>query len=346
MLSKDLGLKVNFFCGTYNRCMRAATVSPPNHVILYRIPYAHAHILDSKRKAFEQGYTGKRFESYQDELKMAGTYILINSENHSAYIGKADCRSNGKGLIRRMLDKHKRKKDSIKWDIGFALTSKNEDLLSENEISYLEWLFYTKAYEAGQYSMENKQRPSEPDERKKANVEEKLASYIDDAFDILSCQAGCDIFEIKKKDSKKEMLSPSENSEERPKKNRKKHDITSEDLHINVKRKRGTNIHDKKMLHMNSRKADAYGFYLGEKFVVKAGSKLAFGIKESLKKKPSYHKRRVNLEKNGVDNNLVLLSDEVFDSISEAACVIGGTSLSGTVWKEIKETTLDLPFGD
>ena len=144
---ETLSLKVTFFFGTQSGCMRAGTLTHPDYVILYRIPYAYAEILDSKRKATESGYSEEEIEDFQDELKKPGVYVLINTETHSAYIGKAKDRKNGMGLIHRMLEKHDRKKDSIKWDIGFALTSATVDLLKSNELEYLEWLFYKKAVE-------------------------------------------------------------------------------------------------------------------------------------------------------------------------------------------------------
>lgn len=157
---EKLCLDVDFFCGIGNACMRVATRS--NNVVLYRIPYDYALVLDSKNEAKKQGYmTDKTFrDKYQKELKMAGIYILIETEKNRAYIGRAESRAVGTGLIHRMLEDYKRKSNPIKWDIGFALTSKTEDLLSQDELSHLEWLFYHKAKESKQYTVSNGQIPS------------------------------------------------------------------------------------------------------------------------------------------------------------------------------------------
>lgn len=322
---EKLSLKVTFFFGTKNGCMRAGTLTHPDYVILYRIPYAYAEILDSKRKADNLGYSEEEIEDFQDELKKPGVYVLIDTETHSAYIGKAKGRKNGMGLIHRMLETHLRKDDSIKWDIGFALTSKTEDLLKSTELEYLEWLFYKKAVDSRQYTIANRQEPSTPTKWEKKDAKEKLGDYIENAFNLLSCQGGCDVFDNKQERPSKELSSVSN---------------TPGDLPRGGKRKEKTGKHTISKLHMGSRGADAYGYYdpkdpQGKRFIVTAGSKLAPGINECLRKnKLGYYQRRQELGKNGVDNNLVLLADETFRSISEAACVIGGSSLNGLdVWK-------------
>lgn len=345
MPSESLSLNVNFFCGIGNGCMRAETVS--HNVVLYRIPFDYAQLLDSKRKADKQGYTEIQFRKYQKELKMAGIYILIDTEKNSVYIGKADSRTIGKGLIHRMLEDHKRRWNPIRWDIGFALTSKTEDLLSQNELSHLEWLFYHKAKNSGQYTVSNGQIPSGlKTESAKADAEEKLGSFIRDALNILSCQAGCNVFIRKRGKRKESALSPSEHIETTSRKNKKETVVKPNDSRKGKTEKNNTVMQNMSVLHMGSRGAIAYGYKdpkdpQGKRFIVRAGSKLASGINECLKRnKPGYYKRRIDLEKNGVDKNLVLLADEEFRSVSEAACVIGGDSLNGLrVWKEIKKTT-------
>lgn len=336
---ESLSLKVTYFCGIDNGCMRAATVSPPNNVILYRIPFDYAQVLDSKRKAAEQGYTDSQFKNYQKELTMAGIYVLIDTEIHSVYIGQAYYRVIGKGLIHRMLEDHKRRRDPIRWDVGFALTSKTEDLLSKNELSYLEWLFYSKAVEAGRYALMNNQCPSAPSsESARADAEEKLGNFTKDAFNMLARQAGCDVFVARRRNNQRTSIPASGHPG-----NASRRTATGTAAGLMDSRRGGvrgtrTDLHQIRLLHMSSRGADAFGYLdpddpQGKRFIVKAGSKLAPGMNESLKTKPGYYARRQELERNGTDEALVLLADEVFNSISAAASVIGGTSLNGSVWK-------------
>ncbi len=205
----------------------------------------------------------------------------------------------------------------------------------------MEWLFYIKAKDAGQYTLSNSQIPSGlKTESAKADAEEKLGNFMKDAFNILSCQAGCDVFVSKRRRAKESSISDSKHTETASRKNKNKTVIEPNDSHNDKTQKNQTVIQNMKQLHMGSRGADAYGYYdpkdpQGKRFIVTAGSKLAPGINECLRKnKLGYYQRRQELGKNGVDNNLVLLADETFRSISEAACVIGGSSLNGLdVWK-------------
>lgn len=89
-----------------------------------------------------------------------------------------------------------------------------------------------------------------------------------------------------------------------------------------------------KKLHLTARGSDAYGYTLdGNEFIVLAGSKTSTDIVESLKSKPGFYNRRMDLEKNGVIKDGLLTADTVFSSPSMAACVIAGGSFSGAEWK-------------
>ena len=67
--------------------------------------------------------------------------------------------------------------------------------------------------------------------------------------------------------------------------------------------------------------------------MVLADSKTSADVVESLKSKPGFYNKRMNLEKDGVIKDSVLTADTVFSSPSMAACVIAGGSFSGAEWK-------------
>ena len=75
------------------------------------------------------------------ELKRAGVYFLINTLTKSIYVGQADARSNGNGILGRMMEPHSRPEiDS--WNIGIALTNSSPLFFDATKLNYLERLFY------------------------------------------------------------------------------------------------------------------------------------------------------------------------------------------------------------
>ena len=89
-----------------------------------------------------------------------------------------------------------------------------------------------------------------------------------------------------------------------------------------------------KKLHLTARGSDAYGYSLDRgEFMVLADSKTSADVVESLKSKPGFYNKRMDLEKDGVIKDSVLTADTVFSSPSMAACVIAGGSFSGAEWK-------------
>ena len=112
-----------------------------NNIILYQIPRNSAQNLTDR-----------------DELKKAGIYLLLNRERRNLYIGQADLRSNGEGVLNRMLESHS-DPEIDSWQVAFVLTSSTPSFLGATELNYLEKFFYDEALRCGRYNLLNKIPP-------------------------------------------------------------------------------------------------------------------------------------------------------------------------------------------
>ena len=73
---------------------------------------------------------------FENELKQAGIYLLVNEEKRTVYVGQADSRENGNGILSRMIESHGGEVDD--WDVGFALTNGTPHFFGATELNYLE----------------------------------------------------------------------------------------------------------------------------------------------------------------------------------------------------------------
>ncbi|MBQ7193398.1 MAG: DUF4357 domain-containing protein [Synergistaceae bacterium] len=168
-ISKD------FIHGTEDGCIRV-TAMP--HIIMYRTPHDFAQNLTSNA-----------------ELKQAGIYLLMNTEVKTLYVGQADSRDNGNGVLGRMLEPHTPEIDQ--WDIGYAMMGGTPTFFGATELNWLERYFYDKALEMGRYELLNSNKPHASTVT--FSTETLLNNYIDFAFFLLRVEMGCDAFELPKK---------------------------------------------------------------------------------------------------------------------------------------------------
>ena len=109
-------------------------------------------------------------------IKHAGIYFLLGESingNPTIYVGQANTRKNGIGLIQR-LNEHKG--DENEWSEIVILTRQN-DTLDAAELNYLENKFTNLAVEVKRYDVINKCDPS------KGNISEEKESEMDEFID-------------------------------------------------------------------------------------------------------------------------------------------------------------------
>ena len=415
MSLQPFSISKNFIHGTEDGCLRVTAVP---HITIYRIPHDFALNLTEEK-----------------ELKQAGIYLLMNSTANTLYVGQADSRDNGNGVLGRMLEPHSKKKEIDQWDVGYALTSGTPTFFGATELNWLEQFFYDEALKIGRYTLLNGNRPHAGDVSFSTKM--LLNSYTEFAFFLLRVELGCDAFVGKGKKPTKKAQSvkvapasvpapatpavpatpaplPPAAATAKLYLDRKSDSVHAEgvlldDKRINVSsgsvvsqknnlanqarqgsndalRKQleadGTIVNRKftkdyiftsvstaatiilgtstsgnaawktadgtmlgealksgasfapKKLHLTARGSDAYGYSLDSgEFMVLADSKTSTDVVESLKTKPGFYNKRMDLEKDGVIKDSILTADTVFSSPSMAACVISGGSFSGAEWK-------------
>ena len=90
------------------------------------------------------------------EFSKSGVYFLFGDNNF--YVGQAEVRQNGKGILQRILDHDFDKKKKF-WDEAVIFTT-NDNSLGKTEISYLESSSYRKASLANRYHIQNSVTPN------------------------------------------------------------------------------------------------------------------------------------------------------------------------------------------
>ena len=91
-----------------------------------------------------------------DVFKQSGVYFLLGYR--SVYVGQAEVRKNGKGILQRIID-HTSDRLKDEWDEVVVITTKDNSF-GRTDISYLENSFYNKAVSTGRYEVQNNNEPS------------------------------------------------------------------------------------------------------------------------------------------------------------------------------------------
>lgn len=118
------------------------------------------------------------------ELKQSGVYFLFgmadDTEKDVVYIGQAQTRKNGKGVLGR-INEHHDNKDY--WTEAVILTTSNNSF-GPTEISYLENRFYSLATEANRLIIKNNNEPT------LGNITEEKESELEDFIDYCKIVLG------------------------------------------------------------------------------------------------------------------------------------------------------------
>lgn len=158
----------NFLQGTEDGCIRVEAIP---HVIIYRIPRNFAKNIINNA-----------------ELKRAGIYLLVDTTKNTLYVGQADARNNGNGILCRMLEPHNEKVDQ--WNVGYAIITPIS--FGATELNHLEKLFYDEALFVGQYTILNGNRPHASGGN--YSMKMQLDNFTDFSFFLLRVEMGCRAF--------------------------------------------------------------------------------------------------------------------------------------------------------
>lgn len=244
----------------------------------------------------------------EPDLKQAGIYLLINRNDHTLYVGQADARDNGNGVLRRMLEPHTKKKEIDQWDVGYALISGTPQFFGATELNYLERFFYDEAVKIGKYQLLNGNKPHSSSIGMATQL--TLRNYTDHAFFLLENVVGCDAYA-----KQKPTISPQGGSQ------------------TGITQSTGL------VLYVDSKKSNAHaeGILLdGNKMLVRIGSRLStYSNLQNQKRQAGMEKIRQKLIDDGVVVDRIFTADYEFNSPSTAAAVILGTASSGNEkWKD------------
>lgn len=231
------------------------------------------------------------------DLKQSGVYFLFgknNQDEEQVYIGQADARNNGNGVLSRIIE---HLKDKEYFSDVVILTTQNNSF-GKTEISYLENRFTNLAIDNARYTVINKNTPNG------SNVTSELEDFIDYSKMILGV-LGYKIFvplikkqvEIQSKEDQEELI-----------------------LYIFAKRKGAEKPTKGQCKRTN------------EGFVVLAGSMIESHYKESAPNSVRLLKEKC-IENNEIING-ILQKDKLFSSPLYAASFVLGRSINGKdLWK-------------
>lgn len=134
------------------------------NVIVYSIPVASLH----KCRGMEH-------------MNHPGIYVLVNNNlvgKTEIYIGKADIRENGSGILERV--NYHRYEDKKDFRQVLMIVSENREQLDDTRLSYLERAFYNLAEAADRCVLTNRRKPSARTIRKEfqAAIDDFIANSV------------------------------------------------------------------------------------------------------------------------------------------------------------------------
>ena len=267
---------------------------------------------------------------FENELKQAGIYLLVNEEKRTVYVGQADFRENGNGILSRMLESHGGEVDD--WNVGFALTSGTPHFFGATELNYLERFFYDEAKRKGFYTVINRSRPHANDvDFSTKMVLEKFTEYV--FFGLRKClnckvYAGWGVENAPEKAVTRKVSSSEKKDETQDAPITQRETVSVTELFF---------IHsDGKDAHAEAVRTDA------NKLIVKKGSRISQSSNLANQKgQEGSEKLRNQLISDGTIKDRVFTVDYTFNSPSTAATVILGASSSGNAkWKNKDGMTL------
>ena len=263
--------------------------SKEHSIVIYKIPHASAC-------------------NYSDnyELKVSGIYLLINEKNGTIYVGQADSRENGNGLLTRMLEPHS--SDEINcWDFAYSIASASPTFLMASELNYLERFFYNEAKKSRHYTVLNAKQP-----HSKENIvlDIDLRPFINCVLFLFHDQFQFDMF------VKKTSEPPVEDKNEEDGENG------------------GSEITPNRIFFLKADKKVMGIFLPDRKVEVRADTAISTeNHLPSQKGQESNAKLRAKLNEDGIIINNIFVQNYTFNTPSQAASVILGRSANGnTEW--------------
>jgi len=242
------------------------------------------------------------------DLQQSGVYFLFGIDETTGgsvvYVGQADVRKNGNGLLGRLFE-HRNNSEKDYWTEAVVFTTKDkENWLGATEISWLESHFCTLAKSANRYVIKNGNEPSpgKPTEEKISDLEE-FVKYATIVMGVLNHR----VFEPIAENRYSEPETESETA-------------------------------NNPLLYCTASDTNAKGQVTSEGFVVFAGGKTRFEISQHCRE---HVKRLRDKHASKLDANGILTQDILFDSPSGAASFLVGQSTNGlTTWKTAEGKTL------
>lgn len=241
-------------------------------------------------------------------------YFLFGTSDESGenyvYVGQADVRKNGKGILGRLLE-HKRNPEKDYWTEAIVFTTSN-DFLGATEISWLESYFCSLATTANRYIVKNGNEPSpgKPTEEVISDLQD-FAVYAEMVMGVLGHKVFEPLIKVENNQNDTEQTT-----------------LTETQLFLERKSRR------------NDILLKASCVQTSEGFVVKKGS--IIGVKDANSIPSGIKEKRKEAKENGrIDANGMLQEDVQFNSPSYAAAfVIGGHANGLTEWKTADGKTL------
>lgn len=142
-------------------------------------------------------------------LNYCGVYFLFGVSEETGkgvvYIGQANSRKNGDGLLNRLLE-HKRNEEKDYWTEGIILTTTG-NTLGFTEISYLENRFCKLAMDANRYEVKNGNEPT------LGNITEEKQSEMEEFLDLAKIVIGVLGHKVLEPYTRKNPLTDDENEE-------------------------------------------------------------------------------------------------------------------------------------
>lgn len=184
----------------------------------------------------------------REHLKQSGIYFLFGTDTQSddnvVYIGQANTRSNGEGILNRLCE-HNRNPDKDYWTEAVAITTSDNSLTS-TEISYLENKFYNLAKDSRRYIVMNGNEPTQ------GNITEEIECQMENFAENVILLMG--------------VLG---------------HKVFEPLLRTLIEPVQETPAENEQLLYFKGANFSATGRYLSDGFVVMSGSKLNPNISNS-----------------------------------------------------------------
>lgn len=244
------------------------------------------------------------------DFQFSGVYFLVADEDfpdrRTIYIGQADVRQNGGGLLMRIQEPHP---TIANWSTAFVLTMKNNSL-GATEINYLERSFYDMVRAAGRYRLANRYCPSV------GNIVDDLQDEMDDF--IRSARVILDTTGYK-------FFTP---PPEMP--------VSSEPVAVPAPELVEPVVipviepHEEVLFYLKKKTCDAVGKFAPDSngFILLKGSKIRFSVTDNT---PSHARRAREKYADIIDGDSIITEDIFFPSINKAACFVTAVSTNAQI---------------